>query len=99
MSNYYSVEAGESNNFWLRNEQIGRISQSIHRDLLQSLADKLNAHASCEEADDWMISRDEIDRACNVYNDQSMQLADAQYVCMGKALESFGFVVDWDGRK
>ena len=48
-----------------------------------------------EDADDWMVTRKDIVKACQAYNDQSMQLADAQYVCMGKAFEAIGFVVDW----
>lgn len=48
-----------------------------------------------DDADDWMVTRSDIDKACKAYNDQSMQLADAQYVCMGKAFEAIGFVVDW----
>ncbi len=50
---------------------------------------------SNDDADDWMITLADIDKACKAYNDQSMQLADAQYVCMGKAFQAVGFVVNW----
>lgn len=53
------------------------------------------ALVSAMAADEWLVTRADIDKACQAYNDQSMQLADAQYVCMGKALEAVGLIVDW----